>query len=120
MSVTHCARLLFFAPHFLVQARRDAVVRDLLHGPTQAESAMADNPFDSIESAHEYVRLLRAEVKEVRAGIEEDVREAVRDGASRRVDALHLVDFKLKRLAEHLDGSSRLLNDLRKIGRAHV
>lgn len=78
---------------------------------------MADNPFDSIESAHEYVRLLRAEVSAVRIGIEEDVREAVRDGASRRLDALHLVDYKLKRLAEHLDGSSRVLNDLRMLRR---
>ena len=78
---------------------------------------MSHNPFDTIESAHEYVRMLKEEVEEVRIGVENDALEAIGDRATRRVEALHLVDYKLKRLAQHLDASSRILNDLRLLQR---
>jgi hypothetical protein len=37
--------------------------------------------------------------------------------AARRLDALQLVTYKLERLHHHLDGSRRLLNDLRMLRR---
>lgn len=76
-----------------------------------------NNPFDSIESAHEYVRLLAAEVANVRQGVHDDIIEAGKEGAGRQLDALRLVDFKLGQLAHHLATSSRLLNDLTMLRR---
>ncbi len=81
---------------------------------------MADTPFDSIESAQAFVQLLALEVGAAREDIEEDVAEAVRSGAARRVDALHLAEYKLKQLAEQLDSSRRILNDLRTLRRLLV
>lgn len=76
-----------------------------------------EGPFDSIESAHEYVALLLQEVDANAAGIQEDVCTALREGAGRRLDALRLTEFKLKELARHLSASRRLLNDLRLLHR---
>jgi hypothetical protein len=78
---------------------------------------MADSPFDSIESAQEYVRLLESQVEYVRASIQADITEADREGAARRLDALYIVDYKLKQLAQYMSGSSRILNDLRLLRR---
>jgi ribosomal protein S3AE len=81
---------------------------------------MADTPFDSLESAHEYVRLLASQVQEARTEIETDTAEAARDGAARRVDALHIVDYKLKQLGQHMAAARRILNDLRILRRLLV
>ena len=78
---------------------------------------MADTPFDSLESAQEYVRLLASELESVRAGIQKDIGEAERDQAIRRLDALQIVEYKLKQLAQHLSASHRILNDLRMLRR---
>jgi hypothetical protein len=81
---------------------------------------MGANPFDNIESAQEYLRLLAAEVESVRADIRGDVIDAEQERAARRLDALHVVEYKLKQLAQQLDGSLRLLNDLRMLRRLLV
>ena len=78
---------------------------------------MPETPFDSIESAQEYVHLLVREAEDVRPAIERDIAEAVSTGQTRRVDALRLVDYKLKQLTEHLRASRRVLNDLRMLRR---
>jgi hypothetical protein len=81
---------------------------------------MNDNPFDNIESAQEYLRLLAAEVESVRADIRGDIIDAEQERAARRLDALHVVEYKLKQLTQQLDGSLRLLNDLRMLRRLLV
>jgi hypothetical protein len=81
---------------------------------------MAETPFDSVESAQEYVHLLVAEVKDARAEIERDLADAARDRAARRLDALQIVEYKLKQLEQHLAVSSRILNDLRMLRRVLV
>jgi hypothetical protein len=78
---------------------------------------MDDTPFESIESAHDYVRLLREQVLIVETEVVEDIGVAVEKSATRRVDALRLVDYKLKQLDQHLGASSRILNDLRALRR---
>ena len=77
----------------------------------------AHSPFDSIESAHEYVSLLCAQVDQVKAGLADDVAEATGEMAERRVDALRLVEYKLAQLKHHLSASARILNDLRAMRR---
>jgi hypothetical protein len=74
-------------------------------------------PFDSLESAHDYVSLLREALEEAHASILDDVAAAQSESAARRVDALRLVEHKLNRLRQHLLTSLVLLNDLRTLRR---
>lgn len=79
---------------------------------------MTATPFDSIESAHEYVALLRVAVDEAYASIQDDLADAgLLQGSERRVEALRLVDHKLNQLRRHIVASLILLNDLRTLRR---
>jgi hypothetical protein len=77
-----------------------------------------ENPFASIESAYDYVSLLREAIDESYAEIQDDTNEAQRTrGAERRVQALRLVDLKLNQLRKHMLASLIILNDLRTLRR---
>jgi hypothetical protein len=76
-----------------------------------------DTPFDNIDSAREYVGLLREALEEAQAMVAIDVAQALREGAARRLEALQIVVHKLDGLRRHLDTSHRLLNDLRTLHR---
>jgi hypothetical protein len=80
-------------------------------------SRQLQSPFESIEGAQEYLRLLAEEVSSVLQEIESDRTEAARRGPSRRLDALHLACYKLQRLSHHVDAGKRILNDLRTLRR---
>jgi hypothetical protein len=84
-----------------------AKVLSLVSGPLQT-------PFDSIENAHDYVRLLVEAITEAKIEIAADLAAAKPD---RRLEALQVVQFKLDKLEHHLKTSSRLLNDLRTLRR---
>jgi hypothetical protein len=73
--------------------------------------------FDSIESAYEFVGLLREALDEAYAEVLDDTQTAVQGGAERRADALRLVDHKLNQLRQHMLASLVLLNDLRTLRR---
>src|ERR1700730_4369647 len=71
-------------------------------------------PFDSIESAQEFVALLQDSVAEA----VEDVRRKLENSPleePRRAEALQLAQYKLGQLSTHLQKSRRILNDLRII-----
>jgi hypothetical protein len=74
------------------------------------------SPFDSVENAHQYVRLLVEAIAEAKSEIAADLGAAGQQ-PQRRVEALRLVQFKLDKLERHLQSSSRLLNDLRTLRR---
>lgn len=74
-------------------------------------------PFDSVENAHEYVRLLVEAIAGAKSEIAADLDAAVPAKPDRRVEALRVVQFKLDKLEQHLKTSSRLLNDLRTLRR---
>jgi hypothetical protein len=76
-----------------------------------------ETPFDSIEGAGEYVRLLGEAIVEAEAAIQEDITEARGQGAARRVQALQVVALKLEKLGGHVMSSRRILNDLRTLRR---
>src|SRR5262245_11614245 len=81
-------------------------------------TATQELPFDSIEGAHEYVRLLVEAVEEARSSIEQDASVADRTiNAGRRLAALRVVSYKLTQLHGHLMSSRRILNDLRMLRR---
>ncbi|MFZ0796629.1 MAG: hypothetical protein WCA13_00470 [Terriglobales bacterium] len=91
------------------------LLREPLNRPPQS-------PFDSVENAHQYVRLLVEAIAEAKSEIAADL-DATELGAAapalpeRRLEALRLVQFKLDKLEQHLQSSSRLLNDLRTLRR---
>jgi hypothetical protein len=74
-------------------------------------------PFDSIESAIDYMHILADTVLEATKDLHRDHERAVRDGQQRRAQAIELAQFKLKVLNCHLFKSRRTLNDLRTIRR---
>ena len=74
-------------------------------------------PFDSLEGALEYLGLLCEALEEARTAIGEDVALARAEDATRRIEALQLVTYKLDRLSQHVGASRRLLNDLRTLRR---
>jgi len=73
-------------------------------------------PFDSVESAHDYVRLLAEAIREAKQEIENDI-TVEKPKSDRHLEALRLVQYKLDRLDQHLRGTSRVLNDLRSLRR---
>jgi len=75
-------------------------------------------PFETLESAYEFVSLLREAVDDAYASIlEETARARATDGAGRRLDALYLVDHKLNSLRQNMLASLVLINDLRTLRR---
>jgi hypothetical protein len=77
-----------------------------------------ESPFGSIESAYEFMSLLREALDEAYGEILADTETAQRiAGAERRVQALRLVDLKLNGLRQHVLASLVLLNDLRTLRR---
>ncbi len=69
--------------------------------------------FDTIESAQEFLSLLREAVDEAKQTAEADVTQT----EGRNLDALRIVIYKLDKLEQHLKVSGRLLNDLRTLRR---
>lgn len=81
---------------------------------------MAQNPFETIESTHEYLKLLDEVLEEVQATTEEELKRIVLADTmviSRGVEAIHLLSFKIEQLRHHIKASSRILNDLRTMRR---
>jgi hypothetical protein len=73
--------------------------------------------FDSIESAHEYIKILAEVVSDVKKDLETDIKGEEGTKFPRRVDAIRLASYKLDKLQLHMNASSRILNDLRSIRR---
>ena len=80
-------------------------------------TASLQTPFDTVENAHDYVRLLGEAIAEAKSEIEADLAVAAKAKSERRLQALQMVQFKLDKLEQHLKTSSRLLNDLRTLRR---
>jgi len=80
-------------------------------------SSPLQTPFDSVENAHQYVRLLAETIVEAKSEIGADLETAMKHKSDRRAQALQMVQFKLDTLERHLEISSRLLNDLRTLRR---
>ncbi len=80
-------------------------------------SVPIQTPFDTVENAHQYVRLLLETIIEAKHDIAGDIAAASRTADGRRLQALRLVQFKLDKLEKNLHSGSRLLNDLRTLRR---
>ncbi len=77
-----------------------------------------ETPFDSVESAHEYLTLLIEALLDAKNEVASDL--AIREanfGHVRHTKALQVVLYNLERLERHMKISRRLLNDLRSLRR---
>jgi hypothetical protein len=75
------------------------------------------SPFDSIESAHDFVSLFSDSVAEAKREIDSDIQRELTSNTPRRLDALRLAAYNLEKLEVHLNKSRRILNDLRSLRR---
>jgi hypothetical protein len=72
-------------------------------------------PFDSIESAQDFLNVLAETILVEIKDINRDHKIAVQDDAIQRAQALSLALYKLKTLSSHVQKSRRILNDLRML-----
>jgi hypothetical protein len=75
------------------------------------------SPFESIESAHDFIVLLEESIEEALAEVHDDLKAAQHFDDERRAHALQLAIYKMGLLNSHVQKSRRLLNDLRTIRR---
>lgn len=80
-------------------------------------SAAAENPFDSIESAHDFVTLLVATIGDAKLDLAADIDRETAQSESRRLEALRLALYNIEKLETHMHRSRRVLNDLRTLRR---
>ena len=85
--------------------------------PAPKMYAELDKPFESIESAHEFVALLEESIQEAAGDVREHLREAESSADERQIRALNLALYKLTQLGAQMHKSRRALNDLRSIRR---
>ena len=76
-----------------------------------------EEPFDSIESAQEFMNVLALTVLEAMKDLHCQRELAVREGQERRARALELATYKAKTLSCYVYKSRRTLNDLRMLKR---
>jgi hypothetical protein len=76
-----------------------------------------EKPFESIESAYEFMNVLAQTVLETVKELHGDYQIALRDGQNRRARAIELALFKTKMLGCYVHKCRRNLNDLRTIRR---
>ena len=74
-------------------------------------------PFDSIESAQEFLALFAEAVLETRGKIQVFVQRGAPSNGSRRLEALHIIASLLDKLEIEVKESRRILNDLRSLRR---
>jgi len=77
----------------------------------------ADSPFQSIESAHDFVALLAKTIGETKRELESDIEREAKLKPSRRLDALRVALYNLEKLELNMNRSRRILNDLRTLRR---
>ena len=75
------------------------------------------SPFDSIESAHEFVALFAEAVREAKQEVETDIQRESDSESPRRLDALRTALYSMEKLELHMNKSRRILNDLRSLRR---
>ena len=81
-------------------------------------NSQSNDPFGTLESAHDFVALLATAVSQAKADLQVDVdRESADADLSRRVEALRMALYNVEKLEVHLSRSSRILNDLRTLRR---
>ena len=74
-----------------------------------------DRPFNTIESAQEFLALLSEAVDEALEEARAEHRACTENELARRAEAWQLVTYTLTRLSSQVTSSRRLMNDLRTL-----
>lgn len=74
-------------------------------------------PFDSIESAQDFMKILAETILDAMMDLNREHQLAVRDGLDRRAQAIELAQYKAKVLGCYVHKSRIALNDLRMLRR---
>ena len=74
------------------------------------------SPFESIESAHDFVTLLSETVSQTKKDIDADIARQP-STTTRSLDALRIASYNLEKLETYMKRSGRILNDLRTLRR---
>ncbi len=81
----------------------------------------SEQPFDSIESAYDFFRILSEAVAEAKRDIDGQIQGQIQressSESSRRLDALRIAYYSVEKLELHINCSRRILNDLRSLRR---
>ena len=81
----------------------------------------SEQPFDSIESAYDFFRLLADAVTDAKRDIEGliqgQMQRETSPQSSRQLDALRIVYYSVEKLEFHTNCNRRILNDLRSLRR---
>jgi hypothetical protein len=80
-------------------------------------NATAEKSFDGIESAHAFVVLLAATIREAKRDLQADIEREAAQNLSRRIDALRVALYNLENVELYMNRSRRVLNDLRTLRR---
>jgi hypothetical protein len=80
-------------------------------------SSESENPFSTIESAQDFVKLLTKAIREAKQELAALAERETASEASRRLDALRISLYSVTKLEVHMHHSSRILNDLRTLRR---
>jgi hypothetical protein len=76
-----------------------------------------ERPFESIESAYDFMNVLADAIMESIKDLHEDHTAAIREGQPRTAQAIELALFKARTLNCYVHKSRRTLNDLRTLRR---
>jgi len=80
-----------------------------------------EQPFESIESAYDFVRILSEAIADAKGDIDAEIQGQMQresgSQSSRRLDALRVVYYSVEKLEFHINCSRRILNDLRSLRR---
>lgn len=76
-----------------------------------------ETPFDSIESAEQFVELLIEAIEESRRDLDAEIALADGNRSGRSKKALQLVSANLAKLSQYMTSSRRILNHLRTLRR---
>jgi hypothetical protein len=74
-----------------------------------------ETPFDNIESAQQFVKLLIEAIEESRRDVDADIARAESNRLERQKQALQLVSKNLAKLSRHMTTSHRILKNLRTL-----
>jgi hypothetical protein len=80
-------------------------------------NSQVQNPFETIESAQDFLRLLSTAISDTKHELETDVKRMGSSELSRRKDAIQIAGYSLEKLEGHVKQSNRILNDLRTLRR---
>ena len=84
---------------------------------TKSMSYRRETPFDNIESAEQFVKLLLEAIKESRRDVDAEIALAETNHSGRSKKALQLVSSNLAKLSQHMTTSRRILNHLKTLRR---